>query len=92
MYVKKTKMECHIKKSIRVTSFVTKKGNMVYNLFVAWLVWCLVQVWHQIGFEVADSGLEMAVAALPLVCPHCHLSPRLALYFPYSKAEGETEM
>lgn len=80
-------MECHTKNSIKVTSVVAKKGNTVYNLFVAWLVWCLVQMWRQFGFEVADFGLEMAVAALPLVCPHRHLSPRLAPYFPYSKAE-----
>lgn len=49
-------------------------------------------MYRQFGFEVADSGLEMAVAAWSLVCPDCHLSPRLAPYFPYSKAEGGTEM
>lgn len=74
-------MEYHTKNCITVTSFVAKKWNTVYNLCVAWLVW------RQFGFEVADSGLEMAVAALPPICPHRHLSPRLAPYFPYSKAE-----
>lgn len=49
-------------------------------------------MWRQFGFEVADSGLEMAEAALPLVYSDCHLSPRLAPYFPYSKAKGGTEM
>lgn len=56
----------------------------ICNLFVAWLVWRSAQMWHQVGFEVADSGLEMA--AVPLVSPHCRLSQRLAPYFPYLKA------